>query len=390
MNRFFQIFTMMLLTGCFAGCGGSSSTNATTNYALPIPLTNISLPSQMGGAFQKPTPLPLATTTATVNTFAGSTIGFTNNSTARLAAKFNHPISITTNGTDLYVADYYNNVIRKISTTGAPTPDKDASTIATGFNQPAAITMESTNLYIADSGNFVIKKIDLVTNAVTVLAGTAGTAGSLDAVGTAARFNQINGITTDGKYLYVSDSDDTIRTVDITSGAVTTLAGTPGKAGSDDGIQSAARFNQPANLTTDGTSLFVADFNNATIRRIVIATGKVTTLAGITGRHGMDDGPSTTATFFHPNGITTDGTYLYVTDYNDTSLPNPQYWSAIRKVEIATGKVTTIAGGISSTFPNSVDASGTSARFTNPVGITTDGLSLYVADSGNNTIRRIE
>ena len=364
-----------------AGCGGeSSSTEATTIYETPSTLAPVS--SQMGGSNQKGTALSLTTE---VTTFAGSIPGFTNHSTATQAA-FNHPISITTNGTDFYVADYYNNAIRKISATRA------VSTIATGIFRPTAITMDASNLYVFDSVNYTIQKIVIDTGEVTTIAGTAGTAGSVDAVGTAARFNRINGITTDGVNLFVSDSNNTIRRVALTdNNKVTTLAGAPGKVGSADGTTSAARFNQPAHLTTDGIYLYVADFNNATIRKINILTGEVTKVAGIPGTHGMvDTAPGATATFYHPNGITTDGTYLYVTDYNDTSSPNSQYWNVIRKIEISTGAVTTIAGGISSTSPNPLNDLGTNARFDSPIGLTTDGTSLYVADSLNNLIRKIQ
>ena len=382
MNRYSHFLTLLILLGCMAGCGGeSSSTEATTIYETPSTLAPAS--TQMGGSIQKGTALSLSTK---VTIFAGSIPGFTNHSTATQDA-FNHPISITTNDTDFYVADYYSNAIRKISKTRA------VSTIATDIYRPTAITMDASNLYVFDSGNYTIKKIVIDTGNVTTLAGTAGTAGSVDAVGTAARFNRINGITTDGVNLFVSDSDNTIRRVALNdNNKVTTLAGAPGKVGSADGITSAARFNQPAHLTTDGIYLYVADFNNATIRKIDILTGEVKTLAGVPGNHGMvDTAPGVAATFYHPNGITTDGTYLYVTDYNDTSLPNPQYWNVIRKIEISSGTVTTIAGGISPTSPNFLDDDlGTNARFASPIGITTDGTSLYVADSLNNLIRKIQ
>ena len=71
---------------------------------------------------------------------------------------------------------------------------------------------------------------------------------------------------------------------------VTTLAGTPGQSGSADNTGAAARFNEPCHITTDGTNLYVADTDNHTIRKIVIATGEVTTLAGVAGQSGSADG----------------------------------------------------------------------------------------------------
>ena len=98
-----------------------------------------------------------------------------------------------------------------------------------------------------------------------------------------------------------------------TSGAVTTLAGT-GSTGSANGTGTSASFNTPSGITTDGTNLYVADRENHLIRKIVISTGVVTTVAG-TGSQGSANGTGTSASFKYPSGITTDGTNLYVTDY---------------------------------------------------------------------------
>jgi len=102
------------------------------------------------------------------------------------------------------------------------------------------------------------------------------------------------------------------------STAVTTLAGTAGYTGSADGTGTSASFNNPNGITTDGTNLYVADLSNHLIRKIVISTGAVTTLAG-TGSSGSADGTGTSASFNSPTGITTDGTNLYVAD-NSTHL----------------------------------------------------------------------
>jgi hypothetical protein len=103
----------------------------------------------------------------------------------------------------------------------------------------------------------------------------------------------------------------------------------------------------------------------------------VTTLAG-TGSNGYANGTGTSASFDKPAGITTDGTNLYVAE-KDTNL--------IRQIVISTGVVTTLAGTRSSGFAN---GTGTSASFYSPLGITTDGTNLYVADTNNHLIRQIE
>ena len=173
-------------------------------------------------------------------------------------------------------------------------------------------------------------------NAVTTIAGRAGTAGHADGTGTAATFNIPTGITTDGTNLYISDyGDDIIRKMVISTGAVTTIAGQEGVKGSADGPGTNATFSGPDGITTDGINLYIVDRWNDTIRKMVTSTGVVTTIAGRAGVPGHADGTGTNATFNEPAEITTDGTNLYITDTgNDT----------IRKMVISTGVVTTIAG----------------------------------------------
>ena len=220
-----------------------------------------------------------------------------------------------------------------------------------------------------------------LTGTTSTLAGTAGTTGSTDATGAAAKFNVPYDITTDGKNLYVSDSlNNTIRKVVIATAAVTTLAGTPSlTGGSSDGTGAAASFLGPLDLTTDGANLYVSDTGNSTIRKIVIATGAVTTLAGTAGKIGSTDATGPAASFFFPYGITTDEINLYVCDTSNNT---------IRKIVIATGAVTTLAGTASLTG-GSIDAIGPAASFNFPNDITTDGTNLYVADTGNGTIRQV-
>ena len=160
------------------------------------------------------------------------------------------------------------------------------------------------------------------------------------------------------------------------STVVTTLAGT-GSSGSVNGTGTSASFYNPQGITTDGTNLYVAERVNHLIRKIVISTGAVTTVAG-TGSSGSANGTGTSASFNGPSGITTDGTNLYVADYDN---------HLIRKIVISTGAVTTVAGTGSS---GSANGTGTSASFNNPVGITTDGTNLYVADDNTHLIRKIE
>ncbi len=347
--------------------------------------------SLMGGAVQGN---PLSPYTNVVTTIAGTAGSSGSADGTGTSARFHSAYGITTNGANLYVTDTGNFTIRKISlSTGSVTTiagTAGSSGLADGigssarFNDPWGITTDGINLYVGDNGNNSIRMIDMATGAVTTIAGIAGYSGSNDGTGSAATFNHPAGVTTDGTNLYVADTGNfTIRKIVKGTGVVSTVAGVAGSAGSTDGTGSAARFNYPKGITTDGTNLYVTDNGGNTIRKIVIATGAVTTIAGTAGVWNAVDGTGASAIFNAPTGITTDGTNLYVPD-NGVDV--------IRKVVISSGVVTTIAGTIASSayyYPGSADGVGAAARFNNPQGTTTDGINLYVADAGNSTIRKI-
>ena len=325
-----------------------------------------------------------------VTTLAGSADVSGSDDGTGSAARFYGPFGITTDGTSLYVADTGNHTIRKIVissgvvTTLAGTAGFAGSDDGTGgaawFNSPAGIATASTNLYVAEYDNHTIRKIDISSGIVTTLAGTAGAMGSSDDTGSDARFRHPEGITTDGTNLYVADyGNHMIRKIVISSGVVTTLAGTAGARGSTNGTGSDARFNYPFGIATDGTNLYVADEEGYTIRKIVISSGVVTTLAGSADVSGIADGTGTDARFYYPGGVATDGTNLYVVDNNNHT---------IRKIVISSRVVTTLAGSAGNF--GSTDGTGSDARFRYPEGITIYGANLYVADTQNHTIRRIE
>lgn len=305
------------------------------------------------------------------------------------------PQGITTDGTNLYVADAANNTISKIAiasgvvTRMAGSLTTQAWGYADGpgdtanFKRPHGITTDGTNLYVADTFNHVIRKIVIATGMVSTLSGrwsTGGAFGSADGVANDASFHAPRGITTDGKYVYVADTGNhTIRKISIATGHVVTLAGKPGIAGYADGVGSAASFNGLIGLTTDGVNLYVADTKNNSIRQVVIATGAVTTLAGQAGTYGYEDGMGAQARFTGPHGVVTDGTHVFIADsFNHT----------IRKAVIATGMVTTLAGvrGVS----GKADGLGAYATFSRPSSLTNDGVYLYVSDTQNGAIKMIE
>ena len=162
------------------------------------------------------------------------------------------------------------------------------------------------------------------------------------------------------------------------AGVVTTLAGAAGSGGSADGTGSAARFRRPRSVAVDTAgNLYVTDFFNSTIRQITTPAGVVTTLAGLALSPGSADGTGSAARFNGPSGVALDsGGNLYVTElFNDT----------IRKITPG-GVVTTLAGlaGVA----GAADGTGDAVRFDVPNGLGVDSAgNVYVADAFNNTIR---
>jgi hypothetical protein len=335
--------------------------------------------------------------TGVVTTLAGSpgTSGSTNGTGT--AAKFNGPVGVASDGAgNLFVADTNNHTIRQVVvTTGEVTtlagfPGISGLTNGNGtdarFNGPmgvaTAIINNAQNLLVSDTGNIVIRSIVLGTGAVTTLAGSAGLSGNTDGVGPMARFNYPSGLVTVGANLYVADWENyTIRKVVLSTGAVTTLAGSPLNSGSTDGTGASARFNIPEKLASDSDgSLFVADSLNHVIRKVVASTGVVSTLVGSAGNSGITDGVGTAARFNEPAGLASDGLgNLFVANTSSNT---------IRQIVIDTATVTTLAGYWAGS--GSADGTGTDARFNRPYGLASDGAGyLFVADQSNHTIRKV-
>lgn len=245
---------------------------------------------------------------------------------------------------------------------------------------PAALVVDSAgNLYVCDTTSDTVQ---LVTTGgvVNIFAGRAGQTGTTDATGSAARFNDPSGVTLAGNgTLTVSDTANaTIRRI-TSAGAVTTLAGSPNVRGNADGTGSAATFNSPLGIGQDSAgNLYVADAQNHTIRRIT-PTGVVSTYAGAAGISGSADGSSTAARFNNPTGIAVDSNgNVFVADTTNNT---------IRRISVF-GAVVTIAGvaGVS----GSSDGVGSDALFNQPSGLGVDVAgNVYVADTGNSTIRRV-
>lgn len=313
----------------YAGSGTAGATNATGTAARFNFPTGVAM-DVSGNVYVTDfnTNLIRKISTATVvTTFAGSGGWAVTNGTGT-AASFKFPLGIAIDlSGNVYVSDQWGHTIRKITPAAVVTTlagsgtsgSTDATGTAASFSFPAGLAVDASgNVYVADNGNNKIRKITPA-GVVTTIAGS-GVAGTTNGTGTAATFSSPYGITIDASgNLFVSDAGGhKIRKI-TPAGVVTTFAGS-GAVGSADATGTAATFNQPNGLTIDGASnIYVADYGNNKIRQITSA-GVVTTYAG-TGVAGSNNGATTVATFYLPTGVIADASgFVYVADQSNNKI----------------------------------------------------------------------
>jgi len=296
---------------------------------------------------------------------------------------FNSPSGVAVDAAgNIFVADYGNNLIRKIAPGGIVTTFAgsgnagyiDGTGTLASFTQPTGIAIDASgNLFIADAGDNLIREISPAA-AVTTIAGSDST-GSVNAAGTASSFFDPMGVAVDAHdNIYVADAGNNMIRLISQGGNVTTFAGTLNTGTST----VLSPFNNPTGVAVDaGGNVFVANFLYSTIMKISPG-GVVSTYAGIDTLKGSANGPAASATFYYPNSVAVDAAgNVYVSDGVN---------NLIRKIS-PDGTVSTLAG---SGLAGSVDGTGTAASFNYPAGLTVDaGGNVYVADSNNNLIRKI-
>ncbi|OOQ57997.1 cadherin-like beta sandwich domain-containing protein [Mucilaginibacter pedocola] len=361
-----------LLLSCFllfsAARGFAQAPNITysgpQDYVLGQTITTLS-PANSGGAVPN-------IAYSRVTTLAGNgSLGFVDGTGT--AARFKNPYNVASDAAgNIYVADYGNNAIRKITPAGVVT------TILTGLSLPGGLTFDAAgNLYIADTGNQVIKKMT-PDGVVSIYAGT-GDVGSNDGPALSASFRNPQDVAMDGAgNLYVADySNQVIRKI-TPAGVVSTFAGTMFGPGFASGPVGTGRFRNPFGIDVDAAgNVYVADFGNSAVRKVT-PDGRITTIAG-SGSPGFAEGTGTSAVFNRPGDVAVDKFgNVYV---NDT-------YNGLIRIVAPNGVVTTFAGN------NGVigrsDAIGTAAVFGFPEGITFDpNGDLYTADYVTSAIRKV-
>ena len=303
------------------------------------------------------------------------------------AAKFAFPFAICadSNGS-IYVADTYNHRIRLVSSNGTVSTfagtgvagNADGVIATATFSSPGGIAIgPDGTIYVSDTQGYTIRKIS--SGVVSTLAGSYNNAGSVDGQGSTARFNFPSGIAVSSSGdLYLAEAGaHKIRKITPT-GLVSTISGN-GSAGFLDGPTGVAQFNTPSAiaLAEDG-SIYVADSLNNRIRKIG-SNAMVTTIAG-NGTATFADGLPGNSSLRKPNGVALDLKGNLVVCDGDNNL--------LRYITISTtGSVYTLAGNLIGGFG---DGQGTHARFKIPYSITIDRKGvMYVYDFLNARIRKI-
>ena len=263
------------------------------------------------------------------------------------------------------------------------------ATITATLNAPTAVSLDAAgNLYIANSGTNQILRVDAATHAITSAAGDGvqGYTGDGSAA-TAAELNAPGGVVADAAgNLYIADSgNNVVRRVDALTGNIATIAGTGVQGFLGDGGQATqAELNNPFAVTLeDAGNLYIADTGNSALRKVNLATGLISTVAGTGGAAGFagDGGNATNAQLSSPLGITTDAAgNLYITDSGNARL---------RRVDAASGIIETIAGSGQAGFSGD-GGSATQATLEEPSGVAVDALGrVVIADQTSGAVRAI-
>ncbi len=337
---------------------------------------------------------------AVINSVAGNGVsGFSGSGGPATSAQVGSLAGVAVDGTgNLYFADTTNNVVWEVAAktgtasivagngTSGYAGDGGAATSAM-LSAPNSVAVDKAgNLYIADTYNNVIRKVTASTGGITTFAGDGQLGYSGDG-GPAvdAQFGEPNSVALDSAGdLYISDAEShRIRLVSATTGVITTVAGNGNYLVSGDGgLATSAGLGYPSALALDSAgNLYIASANGGRVREVVLSSGNIATVAGngnLGGSSG-DGGPATSAEIY-PQAVAVDSAgNLYISDWP----------AAVRVVSASTGIITRLAGN--GYYGYSGDGgSATVASLYLPEGIAFDASgNLYIADSGNYRVREV-
>ena len=331
-----------------------------------------------------------------ISTFAGNgTLAYTGNGGQATVATLNFPAGIVFDAAgNVYIADFGNNVIRKVNTAGiistiagngtaAYTGDGGQATAA-GLNTPTGVFIDASgNGYIADNGNDVIRKVSAA-GIISTYAGN-GTPGYTGDGGqaTVATLNAPAGVAFDAiGNVYIADNGNNVIRKVNSAGIISTIAGNGTAAYTGDGGQATvATLNAPAGVAFDAIgNVYIADNGNNVIRKVNTA-GIISTYAGNgTAAYTGDGGQATVATLNAPVGVAFDASgNVYIADQGN---------NRIRTVSTA-GIISTIAGNGTAAYTGD-GGQATAAGLNTPTGVAIGASgNTYIADNGNQRIRKV-
>ena len=329
-----------------------------------------------------------------INKIAGTgAANYTGDTGAALSATLNYPYGLALDSSgNLYIADNGNSVIRKITglnidtVAGNGTPGYTGDTglaKAAEINQPYFVTVASNgDLFIADTYSNVIRKVTVSDNKINTIAGNNALPGFAGDGGPAlsASLNTPEGLVVDstGAVIFTDSGNNRLRRV--ASNVITTFSG--GGFPGDNKLATSASLNFPTACASDAAgNIYIADYSNNRVRKVDGTTNKITTIAG-TGVQNFsgDTGPAIAATIDGPLGIVVDSAGNVF--FSDSSN------NRVRKIDASTAKISTIAGGGASTGEG---VAATTALLSLPGALALDSAgNLFLVDAGNDRIRKVD
>jgi sugar lactone lactonase YvrE len=378
--------------------GAANDGRPATQIALAIPLGaavdasgNIYIAEALMNRVRR-----VSATSGIVTTVAGTgTAGFSGDGGPATAATMSTPSAVAfDHAGNLYIVDNDNHRVRRVDAAsqiittfaggGIPGLLGEGGPATAAGITPAAIALDaSDNLFLSDAVSNRVRRVDAATRIITTVAGTGdhGFAGD-GGPATAAKFDAIRGLAFDSAgNLFVADMiNERVRRIDAATKVISTVAGTGaiGYSG-DGGPATAAMLALPQTVAVDGAgNLYIADNDNARIRKVDATTGTISTVAGTgTGGFSGDGGPASAALLSYSTSVTLDTSgNVYITDSGS---------GRIRRIDRSTNVISTVAGGSGDNVPASA------AVLLGPRDVAFDAAgNVYIADQLNHRIRRVD